>query len=601
MKFWSISTTVRNPERVRGFLKVLSHLEGQRWDGVTQRRFQIFLLLNRCYGYGEPQFENPLTDEQKSWLYSDNFSEERAELILESKKYKGGIEMRGRQSYNPIEKMGFANLDENNCVKITDFGRHFLREDYDLGEVFFRSFLKWQYPNPDVISDYPANAYNVKPFIVTLHLINKVNSLCEQQKMQVKGVSRVEFALFFTTLADYRSIEIVAQNLLEFRGKYEALQKQNQRDVFVQQYFEQHFSDFQYLQNAFDYADNIIRNFRLTRYLHLRGNNFYLDLESRRKIEIDALLTSDSGEALSFGDISQWQNYLGNINLPVLPWETLSKLHEIRKLLLKDIEALVTNAQNANIPFPVLPEISDGKDKNSIANDNKILREYRRKLFDINTHYETQQIVNIENCINQLEHIFDIKDNRPAEFERLVYVGLQALNDAIEIRPNYPVTDDNLPTFTAPANQPDIECYYQTFDAICEVTLLKNRSQWINEGQPVMRHLRNFEKKRDGRIAYCLFIAPRLHVDTVNTFWNSVRYEYEGETQRIIPITTSQFCSILRLVIELKRSQKPFTHQMLENLFSSVVDVISQNISNSQAWISNIPHIIDGWRNKLAN
>lgn len=42
-------------------------------------------------------------------------------------------------------------------------------------------------------------------------------------------------------------------------------------------------------------------------------------------------------------------------------------------------------------------------------------------------------------------------------------MGLNALNDAILIKPNYPVGDDNEPTFTAPANKPDIECFLSIF------------------------------------------------------------------------------------------------------------------------------------------
>jgi len=66
-------------------------------------------------------------------------------------------------------------------------------------------------------------------------------------------------------------------------------------------------------------------------------------------------------------------------------------------------------------------------------------------------------------------------------------LGLHSLNDAIAIVANHPVGDDNEPTSTAPANRPDTECFYNSFNAICEVTLLTNRSQWYNEGQPVMR------------------------------------------------------------------------------------------------------------------
>ena len=116
--------------------------------------------------------------------------------------------------------------------------------------------------------------------------------------------------------------------------------------------------------------------------------------------------------------------------------------------------------------------------------------------------------------------------------EKLSSLGLHALNDALKIQPNYPVGDDNEPTFTAPANTPDIECFYQSFNAICEVTMLTGRDQWYNEGQPVMRHLRDFENKHQDKDSYCLFIAPKMHRDTINTFWTAIKYEYEGRTQK---------------------------------------------------------------------
>lgn len=61
-----------------------------------------------------------------------------------------------------------------------------------------------------------------------------------------------------------------------------------------------------------------------------------------------------------------------------------------------------------------------------------------------------------------------------------------------------------------------------------------------------MRHLRDFEKAKTGAPAYCLFIAPKLHTDTLNTFWYSVKYEYEGSKQKIIPITTSNLIELLQ-------------------------------------------------------
>ncbi len=64
MKPWSISTTVRNPERIRSFLSILKKLEGQIWDRQIQKKFQILLIQFKVYGAGKAQFYKDLTKEQ---------------------------------------------------------------------------------------------------------------------------------------------------------------------------------------------------------------------------------------------------------------------------------------------------------------------------------------------------------------------------------------------------------------------------------------------------------------------------------------------------------------------------------------------------------
>ncbi len=119
MRFWSISTTVRNPERIRSFLQVLKSIENQVWNIDTQKRYQVLLLQNKVYGFGEPQFYNTISEEHNNWLNSDTITYNQADQILEAKNYKGGCEMRGRQSFNPLEKMGLAYIDIDKKVKIS--------------------------------------------------------------------------------------------------------------------------------------------------------------------------------------------------------------------------------------------------------------------------------------------------------------------------------------------------------------------------------------------------------------------------------------------------------------------------------------------------
>ncbi len=109
MRFWSISTTVRNPERIRSFLRVLKEIEGEKWTKETQKRYQVLLIKNKVYGFGEAQFHNSLPEKYNTWLERE-ITYEEAEEILDFKNYTGGGDMRGRQSFNPIRKMGLAYI-----------------------------------------------------------------------------------------------------------------------------------------------------------------------------------------------------------------------------------------------------------------------------------------------------------------------------------------------------------------------------------------------------------------------------------------------------------------------------------------------------------
>jgi hypothetical protein len=603
MRLWSVTTTVRNPERIRNFLKVLKELENEAWNDVTQKKFQVLLILRKVYGFGGPQFEKTLADRQIKWLYADNFTYKQAEQILESKNYVGGGEMRGRQSFNALEKLGLAYIDTEKRIRITTFGESFLSENYDLGDFFFRSLIKWQYPNPDLNKYSAKDGYNIKPFTATLHLIKKVNMLCAGQGFKEKGVSKVEFALFFTTLSNYKNIDAAAGRLIKFRKIYDTKKTKAEKDGFAKEYFNQYYPEYESWKNANEYADNIIRYFRLTRFFYLRGNEYYVDLEPRRRIEIDALLKIDNASALEFDSQADYAAYLGNISKPELPWENKRELQNVIKILSQDIETATEHLRRKNITVPQRPRF-DVKAENidGLKKNIALLRGYRRSLFDIETHAQLQILENIEDCIASLKNIFKTAGKKPVELEKIVTLGLYILNDAMGIYPNYPVGDDNQPTFTAPANKPDIECYYKSFNSICEVTMLTSRSQWFNEGQPVMRHFRNFETAHNEKQAYCLFVAPKIHRDTGNTFWISVKYEYEGQKQKIIPVTIQQFTEILQYLLQVKKQNKGYflSHERIQELFDSII-LVTEGVSKSDDWLDAIPTIIKKWGKSIAS
>jgi len=601
-KPWSISTTVRNPDRIREFLKVLKLLEGNIWNRGLQRKFQIMLIQNKIYGYGSQQFYNDLSEKYLSLMNNQEkikFSE--AEKILDSKKYVGGGDMRGRQSFKPLEKMGLVFLDEKNRVRISAVGNIFLKEDYDIGEVFFKSFIKWQLPNLDSRDFRKEDGFNIKPFISTLHLIFEVNEIWSKLNNDPVGISKKEFSLFVPTLINYKDIKKIAKEIVNLRIKLKKVKKGKKK--FFENYGKKFMSNFlrntenkivdSKLRNAKEYTDNIIRYFRLTRYIYIRGNGYYVDLEPRRRIEIKGLLVMDSGKAIDFKDRKEYTEYLSDINKPILIWETKEKLTEIILIIIKEIKLLENKISISKFKEKLYKNYNISESKLYIEE----LREERRHLQDRINLEASQEIKNIKKYVEILRERIYGMDERPIVLEKYVALGLNALDDALRISPNYPVGDDNEPTSTAPSGKPDIECFYEDYNSICEVTMLRDRSQWFNEGQPVMRHLRNFEEENNKKENYCLFIAPNLHVDTVETFWMSINHGYRGKKQKIVPLSLKQFVELLEILIKIKESGKKFTHKNLFDLYKEILNL--KKVSNSEEWIKIIPLKINNWKKAL--
>jgi len=604
-KPWSISTTVRNPDRLRDFLRVLRELKGQQFDSENQIKYQILLIQNKLY--------KPTDLTRKQEEYFDDIEKEMpfsvAREIFNAQGYKDPA-MRGRNSVAPLNKMGLCiakNFAEG--VKITAIGEYFLSEDYDLGKIFFIHFLKWQLPNPASTTFSENDGFAIKPFIGTLHLINEVNKRWIKLGNDPIGISKDEFSLFAPTLIDYKYIKKQAEKLIEYRVGLRSRKDDKSKKQFKEKFRKDFAKIFletskggeitKLLNNLKDYGDNTIRYFRLTRYLHIRGGGFYVDLEPRRSIEIDKLLSTDSASPSVFKNADEYIEYLADIEQPVLPWETKSELEKIAEKLSRDVQDYVADLKSKVI---ITPPFHFQKIESLVTDQLKQyieeLRGYRRKLQELETHFESQDIAKIQEYISALRSIHQSDNKKSIELEKLATLALNALNDALEIRPNYPVGDDNEPTFTAPANKPDIECFYEKFNSVCEVTMLTDRSQWYNEGQPVMRHMRDFEDSHSGKIAYCLFIAPRLHQDTVETFWMAIKYGYKGAVQKIIPLSISQFIKLLEILLEIRKLGKQFTHDELLNLYEQILR-LTNHVEHSEKWIDRIPETITAWQKSV--
>lgn len=592
MKPWSISTTVRNPLRLREFLRVLQRLEGQDFDEGNQVKYQILLIQERLY---KPNY---IPDEHRESFRNlgKPLSFDIATEIFDANSYEDPP-MRGRQSVNPLNKLGFA-IARNGYgpVQITDLGKKFLAGEYDVGEVFFKSLLKLQFPNPWSTDFSAAEGFNIAPLIATMHLLNRI-----RRESSHEGLNETEFKSFVPTLTDALNISQQTQTILQYRRN---TNKEAFKASFLRSFYEVPRLGNTHEKNLHDYGDNTMRYFRLTKYFKVvtdpTGANWTISLEAARNAEIEQLLSMYDGQAAQFDSVNDYLRYLSDISQPALPWEEVGNLRQVAQGLVRTMLEMIRKS-SLTLPSPSMRLISTNVtslEKRHLGNHILKLRELNLKIREmINKSVLTADGGRGLAIANILRAAKDLRKYAPEQFEKLITTALQVLNDEIEIRPNYPVDDEGEPISWAPGNKPDIECQYHAFRAICEVTLDTSRSQWMREGQPVMRHLREYETLYHNDEVFCIFVAPMIHTDTYSQFWTSVKYEYDGQRQKIVPLTAQQFAMIVETVTELAKVGKRLTHARLRDLYTSIVAVGSlRGFSN---WSSQIPFMLSRWKEQV--
>ncbi len=642
LRQFGISTTVRNSERVPGFLAVLKkYFEGKQWDQENQEKYQIRLIQNKLYKpigmldsqkhYFEDEGES-MTIEQANEIWEYQRDVQKKVSYANDKGYFG---LRGRTSASPLTKLGFWYKEEDDKVKITELGEKVLSREITIDDAFVFGLLKYQIPTSKE-DDYYKKGYSIKPLVATLHLIKKVNELWEERKEKSKGVSRPEFNLFIGTLIKKSDIETHAKILIQFREKlkkeksipekrklelqtilvlnyqldqkerekiwtdfleWDEKRKKREKGVSFTEFWKENKNDlYQNWLTLNDYGDNMRRYYLMSEWVSVRGG-LHIDLNQWRRVEIEALLKFDDGNAEEFDDDEEYGRYVSNTTKPTWPWKTKEKLSEIYLELQENIETIKPKVPSTpKLSYLTIDEL---KELEPHVIETKI-EEIKPTLLELNTKVQITELESSEKIlevINSLEMDFlkhDSLRKAPVELEYQTTRGLMALDDG-DIKPNYPKGIDGQPTSHAGGGIPDIECFYEKFNMVCEVTLLNSQDQWKAEGTSVPEHFEQFIKKHKKEKNFCLFIAPKLHERTVRTFYQNNLWP-EEKFGRTIPITITQFQRILKTLENLKIKNKGITHDEMLVLYQEIIDSIG-SFPDGQfvEWAENISSVLDKW------
>lgn len=149
--------------------------------------------------------------------------------------------------------------------------------------------------------------------------------LCSKGNV-AKGISSQEFGIFVLSLKSYEDVDKVANLLLDFRAERAKCANDKEKVDFTNDYIETYLADFNNpIKNCREYTDNMIRYFRMTKYIYIRGkyDHTYIDLEPRRMTEINAIPRTIPGQQSHLPcmiGINLW-GYMEPINYRLNRWK----------------------------------------------------------------------------------------------------------------------------------------------------------------------------------------------------------------------------------------------------------------------------------------
>ena len=473
----SFSTTMRNPDRIAGFLDCLLPYENMILTSDVINKIIKKVLANKLYKTmyqtRNPRYKDIYYDEDKK--YSDDDLIDIIEHSPQQHKEAGfdfGWNSRFDTWYKLPKEFGFVYYEMNQPIHLSNTG-HMLIDAYNeipvnarkIQDVMLNALMKYQTNNP-----FRKNANSNAPLPL---LLNVIDLLKKDKKENDAGISRQELSILIcwndnNAEALYKYIkalrsekgfnysdEFIYDRCLEILGADDT--KRNR---------------FKMNQICGEAVDEYIRKMRSTGIISLRGNGRFIDFNMIEEDKIRYVIDNYS-EYPVFTDKSQYYAYMGTIDNNVLEIKQSTKidLTDVRKQTLY-----------------------------------KYAKEYsKEKIFE-----ELLKVCNKkESTDNILKFI-----NAPTRLEFLTSISLVQQFKGLDVNPNYSVDDEGLPIFTAGGGIADIECFDSKYNSYFEVTLMCGRQDQVNnEIVPIRRHLKEALQKNP--LSFSVFVAPVVHEDTV--------------------------------------------------------------------------------------
>jgi hypothetical protein len=265
MKLWSLSTTIRNPQRLRPHLMAFNEVNDDNgWDADKVEEFFIKMIQLKVT---TPRIKN-LSPELLAKMNDGNYrlTWDEAEAIYNSKKFKG-IPARVKSVLRHLILWGLITHERHLLIedtyKVTEAGRALLYGELSLQKHLMDMLPLWKFPTVDDGFTL-ANSPTIRPYIATLALIVEVNRICGENGMEAVGIYANEFDLYALSITNPNQIHEAARQIVAFRKVMESNLSDKEKDCVYESEKDRIAAGFDGANSAFDYTDGIFRFFRIS-------------------------------------------------------------------------------------------------------------------------------------------------------------------------------------------------------------------------------------------------------------------------------------------------------------------------------------------------
>jgi hypothetical protein len=505
-KQMAFDTSVRNPERFIDILSAIKDFEGKILDDEVLLEIVSILYLEKIVTSKEIEISDTTTIEDIKDLVIK---------VNSSRKADGGFP-EGYQSrfwtyMRTLSELGFVYTRYNQEFKLSKIAKMLINREIDEQEAFSIQAMKYNRKSP---YRNVKNDFNFFKFILRILL---------KLKQDNKSLSYEQFII-----ATFNKNGDVDEFL----------------EIIKNTKFKDYETTFEFIKNNY----NITTNFNTTM-------KDYPDVVRRFFIIAGFITIRYSGK--KFIQINE------------------NKIDYIREICNVEFEL---NEDEKNDEFLFFKKLNDYTD----IFLNIVVYKYRKKdkidgniytkqLFNIIDEYQITEEIIIEsikkigsrNTI--IEEFKEIPDPLKLEFFISILIALKYGNK-FSIRPNYKADHLGKPYSHAPGNIGDIEVFSKTIYWLIEVTLIKNKTQQLNnETTSVIRHLFSNEEFSNHFIKYLSFIAPKIHLDTKRFFdYQIVQSRIEKNKIYIKPYSIEEFIKIVSNLNALEDMQN-YTKEIIED------------------------------------